>query len=185
MARVIYNTASTLNGFLADESDSLDWLFEVESPDGAHHERFMDGIGVFVEGSTTYEWVLRQEHLLEQPHKWAGFYGNRPTFVFTSRDLLVPDGADVRFVAGPVAHALPAIIEAAGDRDVWVVGGGELAGQFLDAGALDEIQVSLAPATLTGGALLLPRAVGARTLSLQSVEQRGQFAHLSYDVRRG
>ncbi|WP_394768847.1 dihydrofolate reductase family protein [Lacisediminihabitans sp.] len=185
MARVIYNTASTLNGFIADEKNSLDWLFEVESADGGDLESFIHRIGVLVEGSTTYEWVLRQERLLEEPHKWAGFYGDRPTFVFTSRDLPVPDGADVRFVCGPVADALPAIIDAAGERDVWVVGGGELAGQFLDAGALDEIQVSIAPAAVDGGAPLLPRAVGARTLSLRRVEQRGQFAHLSYDVRKG
>ncbi|TXN31386.1 dihydrofolate reductase family protein [Lacisediminihabitans profunda] len=185
MARVIYNTASTLNGFIADDNNSLDWLFEVESPDGGELESFLQGIGVFVEGSTTYEWVLRQERLLEEPHRWAGFYGDRPTYVFTSRDLPVPEGADVRFVAGPVQDALPAIIDAAGERDVWVVGGGDLAGQFLDAGALDEIQVSIAPAAVTGGAPLLPRVVGARTLSLRSVEQRGQFAHLSYDVHRG
>ncbi len=185
MPRVIYNTASTLNGFIADDANSLDWLFEVESPDAAHHEKFLAGIGVFVEGSTTYEWVLRQERLLQEPHKWAGYFGDRPTFVFTSRDLPVPEGADVRFLDGSVEDALPAIIDAAGERDVWVVGGGDLAGQFLDAGALDEIQVSLAPAALTRGAPLLPRVVGARTLSLRGVEQRGQFAHLSYDVRRG
>ena len=184
MPRVIYNTASSLNGFIADDANSLDWLFEVEIPDAAHHERFLAGIGVFVEGSTTYEWVVEQERLLEQPHKWAEFFGDRPTFVFTTRELPTPACADVRFVAGTVEDALPSIVAAAGNRDVWVVGGGDLAGQFLDAGALDEIQVSIAPAMLTGGAALFPRLLGAHSLALRSIEQRGQFAHLTYDIRR-
>lgn len=67
---------------------------------------------------------------------------NSPTFVFTSRELAVPQGADVRLVSGDVASSLPKIVEAAGDRDVWIVGGGDLAGQFYDTGALDEVQLT-------------------------------------------
>ena len=46
---------------------------------------------------------------------------------------------------------------AAGDRNIWIVGGGDLAGQFADAGLLDEVIVSIAPVTLGAGAPLLPR----------------------------
>jgi dihydrofolate reductase len=102
--------------------------------------------------------------------------------VFTTRDLPVPAGADVRFVRGAVADALPLLRDLAGDGDVWVVGGGDLAGQFLDAGALDEIQLSVAPAALTGGAPVLPRRLGPDRLRLRDVERFGQFAHLTYDV---
>ena len=139
---------------------------------------------MLVEGSTTYEWVLAHEDLLAHPERWHAIYGDKPTFVFTSRTLSVPEGADVRFVAGAVAEALPAIRAAAGEGDVWVVGGGELAGQFLDAGALDEIALSVAPAALTGGAPLLPRTVGAQRLTLVSATAVGQFARLVYAVGR-
>jgi dihydrofolate reductase len=182
MARVIYYTASSLNGFIADASNSLDWLFAVDIAGAPDIAAFMAGTGVLVEGSTTYEWVLREEKLLENPGKWQGFYGTRPTYVFTSRELPVPDGADVRFVRGPVADALPDIMAAAGGKDVWVVGGGELAGQFLDAGALDELVISVAPATLAGGAPLLPRGVGPDRLRLSDVARHGQFAQLTYAV---
>ena len=63
-----------------------------------------------------------------------------------------------------------------------MVGGGDLAGQFLDAGALDEIRLSVAPAALAGGAPLLPRDVGADRLRLVSATAYGQFARLIYTV---
>lgn len=184
MTRIVYYTASTLNGFLADEQNSLAWLFAVDDAGAPDIAAFMEGMGVFVEGSTTYEWVLREEKLLENPAKWQQFYGNKPSYVFTSRELPVPDGADVRFVAGSVADALPEIVAAAGAADVWVVGGGDLAGQFLDIDAVDELVVSMAPAVLAGGAPLLPRTLGPDRLVLQSATQYGQFAQLSYGVRK-
>ncbi len=180
--RVIYNTATSLSGYIADEENSLAWLFAVDSASQPDHEAFLSGIGVLVSGSTTYEWVLREEDLVAHPEKWPGYYGARPYYVFTSRDLPVPDGADVRFVRGSVAEALPTIREAAAGGDAWVIGGGDLAGQFLDAGALDEVQVSVAPAALTGGAPVLPRRVGPDRLRLRSAERFDQFAHLTYDV---
>ena len=176
---MVFETAATINGFIASESNSLNWLFEVVSDE---QPPVALGATVMVEGSTTYEWVLEHEDLLAQPHKWAAYFGNKPTFVFTTRELPVPAGADVRFVRGAVAAALPAIREAAGEGDIWVVGGGELAAQFLDAGALDEISVSIAPALLAGGAPLLPRSLGADRLRLRSATAVGQFAHLVYDV---
>lgn len=187
MNDVIYYTAATLNGYLADESNSLEWLFAVDQgsdPAGAPgYPEFFAGVGVLVEGSTTYEWILEHELVLEHPRKWTELYGDRPTFVFTSRTLPVPAGADVRFVSGSIAEHLPEIRAAAGSGTIWVVGGGELAGQFYDVNALDTIIVSIAPVTLESGAPLLPRRVGAERLKLRSVETFGQFAHLIYDIR--
>ncbi|WP_425865013.1 dihydrofolate reductase family protein [Arthrobacter sp. TWP1-1] len=183
MTRIVYYTASTLNGYLADQHDSLDWLFAVKGEGGPDIASFMETMGVFVEGSSTYEWVLKHENLLAEPVKWQQYYGDKPTYVFSSRTLPVPEGADVRFVNGPVAGVLEEIKEASGDLDVWVVGGGDLAGQFLDLNALDELVVTFAPATLSSGAALLPRTVGSDRLSLRSAEQHGPFAMLHYDVR--
>lgn len=134
-----------LNGFIADQANSLDWLFSVMSDE---QPPVATNAAVRVEGSTTYERVLEHEDLIAQPQKWAEYFGNKPTFVFTTRDLPVPEGADVRFVRGDVTDALPAIREAASDRDIWIVGGGDLAVQFMDAGVLDEISVSIVPATV-------------------------------------
>lgn len=187
MPRTIFYTATTLNGYLADEDDSLDWLFvvpggEADGDASRGLPAFLDGIGVVVQGSTTYEWVLAHEDLVAHPENWPGFYGARPSWVFTTRSLPSVDGADIRFASGPVADEWPRIRDAAGDLDVWIVGGGDLVGQFADAGLLDELRLSVAPVTLVGGKPLLPRFLGSDRLHLESVHQNGQFADLVYSV---
>jgi dihydrofolate reductase len=182
MTKVIFNTAVSFDGYIADSKNSLNWLFAVDHDGQPDNADFMDRIGVLVEGSTTYRWVLNEVDLLEAPEKWQEFYGDRPTFVFSSRKHPTPAGADVRFVRGKVADALPAILAAAGDKDVWVVGGGDLAGQFLDADALDEINLTVAPVSLGGGAALLPRRLESDRLFLKSAGQYGQFTRIVYAV---
>lgn len=179
---MVYRTATTLTGQLADDDGSLAWLFASGEPTGDDHEAFVAGVGVLVEGSTTYEWVLREADLLTHPSRWQDFYGDRPTYVLTTRALPVPEGADVRFVAGPVARHLTEIRSAAGGGDVWVVGGGDVAGQLVDIGALDEVVVHVAPATLAGGAPLLPRRLGPDRLRLEAADRLGGFARLRYTV---
>jgi dihydrofolate reductase len=190
--RAIYRTATSFNGYIADEDHSLAWLFAVDQDGAADHEAFLATVGVIVEGSSTYEWVLRETDMLAHPDRWQQYYGTRPTFVFTSRDLVAPAGADVRFCSGPVADHLQEIRDAAG-RDaaeggaaegdaVWIVGGGDVAGQFLDIGALDEIVLTVAPVALAGGAPLLPRVAGSDRLTLITVLRRGQFVDLTYAV---
>lgn len=185
MTRVIFYTATTLDGFLADDADSLDWLFRV--PGAAEAEgsfpAFLEGIGALVMGSTTYEWVFRHENLAETPEKWTGSYGVRSTVVLTSRELPLIAGADIRLHSGSVLGVWDDLRRAAGDKDVWVVGGGDVAGQFADAGLLDEIRVSVAPVTLGSGRPLLPRRLESDRLALESVAQAGQFAELVYSVR--
>ncbi len=183
MTRVIYNTATTLNGFLADDADSLSWLFAVPGADEAEggFSGFLEGVGALVMGSTTYDWVVGHESLVEHPDKW--FYAGQAAFVLSTRVLPAVAGADIRFRSGSVAGFWDEVREAAGDRDVWLVGGGDLVGQFADAGLLDEIRVSIAPVTLSSGRPLLPRRLESDRLHLESVRQAGQFAELVYSVR--
>lgn len=187
MSQVIFYTASTLNGFLADEDDSLDWLFAVPGGETAESgdtgfTAFFESIGALVLGSATYEWVLRHEGFLDHPDTWHKFYGDRPTFVFTSRELPIPSGVDVRLVSGDVTTVWPGILAAAAGRDIWLVGGGDVAGQFADAGLLSELRISIAPATLAAGKPLLPRVIGSDRLHLEEVSRTGQFAQLVFSV---
>lgn len=179
-----YYTATTLNGFLADDENSLQWLFDVPGTREAEAgiDDFLAGVSTLAMGSTTYEWMLRELDLLSFPEKWTESYGSRPTWVFSSRELPVPAGVDVRVINSSVADALPGILASAGAGDVWIVGGGDLAGQFLDAGALDRITLTLAPVFLPGGAPLFPRRLESAHLHLTGTRQTGQFVELTFDV---
>ena len=183
MSPIIYDLAMSLNGFIADRNHSLQWLFEVPGAQEPDPSLFPSGAAVHVEGSSTYLWMLEQEELLENPERWQQLYGQKPTFVFTSRQLPIPDGADVRLVNGPVQEHLEQIRSAANGGDIWVLGGGELAGQFFDVGALDRIALTIAPAALASGAPVLPRNIKADRLRLMEAKPAGPFARLVYEVR--
>lgn len=187
--RTVYYTACSLDGFLADPENSLDWLFEVDTsgPDGQAADgfgRFFAGVGAMAMGATTYLWVLEHEGMLEHPERWISAHGTTPCRVFTHRHLPLVPGADVRLVQGDVRPVHEQLLAAAGGKDVWLVGGGGLGGQFADAGLLDEIQVQVAPVTLGAGAPLLPRRLLARDLTLTEVGRQGQLALLTYTLTR-
>jgi dihydrofolate reductase len=134
-------------------------------------------------GATTYKWVLEHERLLEEPATWRGYYGDVPCWVFTHGDLPAVPEADIRFVQGDVRPVHGEMRKAAGGRNIWLVGGGDLVGQFADQQLLDEVIVGIAPVTLGGGAPLLPRRLTATQLELAEVDRQGQFVHLRYRVR--
>ena len=192
MTRTQYYTATSADGFIADEHNSLGWLFEVgrgaegDPPDDreAEWDDFIGGVGSMVMGATTYEWVLEHDQLLTNPERWHDYYADRPCFVFTHRDLPAIPGADIRFVSGGVAAAYDAIAEAAGGKNVWLVGGGDLVGQFDDAGHLDEILLSVMPVFLGAGAPLLPRRITSARCSVREARQAGQRVRIVLDVRR-
>lgn len=172
MSLTTYYTAMTLDGFLADEHHSLAWLLrqDHDATGPFNHHDFADRVGALVMGSATYEWILRHED-----GRWPY---EQPTWVMTTRDLPKVDG-DVRFARGDVRAVHRDMLAAADGRDLWVVGGGDLAGQFADAALLDEVVVSIAPVTLGAGAPLLPRRLD---LHLEEVDRNRAFACARYTV---
>ena len=184
MTRTQYFTATSIDGFIADERHSLDWLFEVERDGDDHFSAFFEGVGAFAMGATTYEWVVEHEALLDQPHKWSQWYGDAPAWVFTHRELPAVPAADITFVRGDVRPVHGAMVSAAQGKNVWIAGGGELVGSFADHGMLDEIILGVAPVMLGAGAPLLPRRLPSSRLYLKSVAQVGQFVYLTYGLQR-
>ncbi len=177
-----FYTAASLDGFIATEDDSLDWLFPLGDVNETSYPTFIAGVGALAMGSATYEWMLRHAQTLTAQTGSAWPY-TQPAWVFSHRTLPPVPGANLRFVQGDVRPVHSAMRDAAGDKNIWVVGGGDLAGQFYDNGLLDEMIVQVGSVTLGKGKPLFPRRVTHPPLVLTSVRQVGAgFAELCYQV---
>ncbi|MET9713079.1 dihydrofolate reductase family protein [Nocardiopsis alba] len=183
MTRTVYETATSLDGFIADPDNSLDWLFAVEGAQPGEEgseaidstEAFIRSAGAIVLGATTYEWILTHEGGDPWPYEAA-------TWVLTHRDLPRVKG-DLRFARADTDEELRALhaemVRVADGRNIWVVGGGRIAADLARLGLLDEVRVSIAPISLGGGAPLLDGRVELRPLEAELV---GAFACLRYEV---
>jgi len=180
-----YYTASTLDGFIATLDDSLEWLFPLGDVETTSYPAFIKDVGALAMGSATYEWMLKHVVGPEAKERQPWPY-TQPTWVFTTRTLPGIPGADIRFARGDVRPVHAAMVDAAGGKNVWLVGGGDLVGQFHDHGLLDELFVQFGSVTLGAGKPLLPRAIVDPPLKLLSVRAVGTgFAELHYEVQRG
>lgn len=153
MARIIGYIATSLDGRIAAEDDSLDWLFKYDSMDLGEHDyrTFLKRIRTVVMGRKTYEFIARE------PSPWA--YPDQRAFVVTSQPIVDPKGP---LETRHDVDALITELRALDDGDVWMLGGGQLQMAFLERGALDEIEIYVIPEIIGGGPLLFP-ATGFKT----------------------
>jgi dihydrofolate reductase len=150
MTKTQYYVAASIDGYIADRDNGLDWLMQFGFEEfTADYETFLAEVGVVVMGSRTYEFVLG-----EDAEKWA--YPDQATWVLTSRELPLVAGADIRMSQGDVVSLHEEWVAAAGGKNIWIVGGGVVAAQVADAGLLDEILLTTMPVVLGAGAPLLP-----------------------------
>ena len=194
MSKTQYYCAATLDGYIAEADDSLGWLigyegsFEGEGAEpgpmseGGSYERFYEGVGALISGSTTYEFVL--DHL-DENSEWP--YRGKPYWVLSSRELPAPGGGDVdvRIVNAKVADLHEELIAAAGERNLWVVGGGNVASQFADEGLLDEVLVTVVPVVLGAGKPLFDRRLPGGPMQLVGTRAfKTGMVELRYEVKR-
>lgn len=176
MGTTQYYVASSIDGFIADDADRLDWLlqfgFDLYQD---RYDEFYAEVGAIVMGSATYEYLLREG-------EWV--YGSLPVWVLTSRELPVPPAANIRFHSGDVAKVSAEATAAAGEKNVWLMGGGHVAAQFADRGLLDELLLTVVPVLIGSGKSLLPlerptspiTLTGTTTFKNGSIELRYQLA---------
>lgn len=179
-----YYTATSLDGFIATPDDSLEWLFQLGDISDTGYPDFIKDIGALAMGSSTYQWMLR--HIIKKDSAEQGDWPyKQPTWVFSSKPQEPVTGADIRFVNGDVVQVHREMTIAAKRKNIWLVGGGDLVGQFYDAGLVDELIVQIGSVTLGSGKPLLPRLIAFPPLQLQSARAIGLgFAELRYLVPR-
>ena len=173
----IYYTGCSLDGFIATDDHSLDWLTsrDLDQDGPMAYPGFRERIGACVMGATTWQWIL-DHHEEEEGETW----GPLPTWVMTHRTF-PPTRDSVRFDRDDLLRVHAEMADVAEGKDLWIVGGGELVGQFHDAGLLDEVWLQYAPVTLGSGSPVLPRKVELR---LEDVVRNRDFACVRHTVVR-
>ncbi|HJV98546.1 MAG TPA: dihydrofolate reductase family protein [Arthrobacter sp.] len=179
MPRFQYFVAASIDGFIATAKDDLSWLLQFDGFEGGQdsYDSFMEGVGCIVMGGETFTWLMEHE-----PGKWP--YPSTPCYVFTRHEHAAPAGADVTFVRGPVQEFIQDFTGDAGGKNVWVVGGGNLAAQFAAAGCLDELILSVIPVVLGDGKRLLPLEGPTPPLELAASRTLGRgIVELRYNLK--
>jgi len=183
-ARVTIHMAASLDGFIARRDGSVDWLetsddFAGGVPmDPGYVEALLATIDCYVMGSRTYETALRFE---AQGSGWA--YGDKPTFVLTTRDL-PRTRESVEFRSGDLAELVDGVLRPR-YRSIWVVGGGAVSGECLRRGLADELRYAILPILIGDGISFFDQLAGDVPLHLAAVQAyRSGMVELRYEVRR-
>ena len=149
-SRVTIHMAASLDGFIARKDGSADWLETSDEFEGGDTmdpefvEEFLKTIDCYVMGSRTYETALGFE---AKGLGWS--YGDKPTFVLTSRDL--PKARDsIEFYSGDLPQLVNERLKPA-FRSIWFVGGGAVSGECLRLGLADEVRYSIMPILIGEG----------------------------------
>ena len=182
-SRVTIHMVASLDGFIARKDGSVDWLetsdefADGETMDPAFVEAFLKTIDCYVMGSRTYETALRFEN---QGFGWA--YGDKPTFVLTSREL--PRVRDsVEFYSGDLKQFVNGRLRST-FRSIWFVGGGTLSAECLRLGLADEVRYSMMPVLIGDGIRFFEKLDRDVSLHLSEVKAyKTGMVELCYEVR--
>jgi dihydrofolate reductase len=182
-SRVTIHMAASLDGFIARKDGSVDWLettdefADGDTMDSGFVEAFLKTIDCYVMGSRTYETALRFEA------KGLGWpYGNKPTFVLTSRQL--PRTRDtVEFYSGDLAKFVNGRLRPT-FNSIWFVGGGAVSAECLRLGLADEVRYSILPILIGDGIPFFDKLARDIALHLADVKAyRSGTVELLYEVR--
>jgi dihydrofolate reductase len=183
-SRVTIHMAASLDGFIARRDGSVDWLETSDNFDGGDTmaqesvEEFLRTIDCYVMGSRTYETALNFEA------KGLGWpYGNKPTFVLTSRKLRKTRNT-VELHSGDLERLVDERLKP-NFRSIWFVGGGEVSGECLRRGLADEVRYSIMPVLIGSGVSFFERL--DKDVALHLVEAKAYksgMVALRYEVRK-
>jgi len=170
--KIVCYIAASLDGYIATEDDSLEWLFKTagEEEGDAGYDEFMKTIDTVVMGRRTYDWVMEAEN-----GKFP--YQDMDSYVFTSS--AAEENPYVKFTNQEILNFVKELREKPG-KDIWVIGGSKLLQSFLEEDLIDEWIISLAPVLIGKGIPLFQEQDFERRLKLKSVKSYGQFAQLHY-----
>lgn len=170
--KVVLYIAASLDGYIAKLDGSVEWLNDVEGDGGDNgYAAFYDTIGTVVMGRLTYDVVLE---LAEE-----FIYKDKPCYVMSRSQHL--EDPHVIFTDEAVDTLIPRL-KASAEKDIWLVGGGQLVQLFLEKQLIDTIHITIIPKVLGEGIELFPKGTIPSMFRLKYAQQMGQMVTIVYEV---
>ncbi len=167
-------TATSLDGYIATKSDTLDWLFAVEGEDDNGFSAFYETVDTVIMGRRTYDWIM--ENMQEDfPYK------DKACYVFSRSATEGND--DVKFVSDEIVGFTNTLKNQQG-KNIWLVGGGELLHSFLKEKLVDELILTVAPTLIGNGIPLFKEGDYHSEFSLKGIQRFNQFVELHYEMKK-
>ncbi len=170
--KIVYYVASSLDGFIADSDDGVDWLEKIRiRPDTASYQSFFNSVDGLLMGRKTFDFVFDYG-------QWP--YENKPTWVCSRQEVPLMEGCDLQ----PEQDLVKAIeaAEQMGLQKLWVVGGGKLVNALIQAGRLTHLSVAVMPILLFEGCPLVDVLPKHLYLTQTSATELGGFTQIEYSV---
>lgn len=175
MGKTILYIAATLDGKIARKDGSLDWLYALPNPNQIDHGygQFLGTIGTTVMGRNTYMEILGFG--VDWPYLGMNSY-----VVTTDKDFqsTTPD----TFILAANLTDFVNDLKKKSEKDIWLIGGGQLIASFLKNELLDSMILTLIPTTIGEGISLFPEIAKETTWTLTNVERfETGVVNLTYD----
>ena len=147
MGKIRYNVATSLDGFIASSDGSTNWIIDDKSIDfDALYAQF----SVFLMGRKTYEALLHHGNPLQGR--------KRESIIVASTTLSADENPEITVLSDGVVEFARSL-KSTTERDIWLMGGGDLATQLLAAGLVDTIEVGIMPVVIGEG---IPMVTGTK-----------------------
>ena len=165
---VFFYGCITMDGYLADKNNNLDWLYQTGAVEETDYESFYKSMDITIMGKRTFNEIENIENI-------DSFYPTTKNYVFTHAESLsvkgfIPINCDiVEFVK-----------QIEKDQNIWIVGGNTLVAPLLDNDMIDNMIIQIAPVLLGMGIPLFSQKEALKRFYLKEVKKYGQFAELIY-----
>lgn len=170
--KLTYYVAASLDGFIADEDGGVAWLDELNVDyEKTGYDEFYEKIDGLMMGRSTYDFLINYG-------SWP--YNDQPCWIFSSSEVEVLDGCN-RMEAIDLQQAY-SDAQAAGVQNLWVIGGGKLAGSMLNLGLLTHIHITVMPIVLGEGIRLVDSLSTPVKLAQEWSKAEAGFCEIEYRV---
>ena len=158
----------TMDGYLADKSHNLDWLYQTGTLEETGYDDFYKNMDITIMGKRTFAEI-------EKAGNAESIYPTTKNYVFTHSDILSQKG----FI--PIkADVVEFVKQIDNKKNVWIIGGNTILSPLLNHNMVDNIILQIAPVLLGEGIPLFSQKEALTRFNLKGVKKYGQFAELIY-----